>query len=215
MTNRKKYNLDIKIRLRTEKKLNVGGAYTIKSRAEVPFQRILLGDKEYLYIPGSTLKGVLRTSLIKIAGTLGFKNVSWRVSPESLAEADPHDIVIRLFGRPHDMKSKVFIDPIYLSSDTQTLTHVRIDDKFGVCEEGALYTVEYLPIGIEFETVVSGRGLDIEEARALFSAILEMRFERIGKAGIVDVKIIREESRIPRELAEDKFVKSILEEIGV
>ncbi|MEM2294107.1 MAG: RAMP superfamily CRISPR-associated protein [Nitrososphaerota archaeon] len=208
---KEKYNLKIKVRFVAEKKLNVGSAYPVKSKAELPFQRL----GAHYYIAGSTIKGVLRTSLIKIANLLGYKGVSWSVEPTALSSAH-NDIVVRLFGGPHDKESKVFVEPSYILHDTQVVRGIRIDDKTGIVEEGALFSIEYLPIGVEFETRIHGFDLDEEEARALFAAILEMNFERIGKSGVVSVKIVKGESEIPEELIEkDNVIKTILEAISI
>ena len=210
------YDVKIKLLLKTVKKLNVGSAYAVKTKADMPFQRIIINNKEYYYIPGSTIKGVLRTALIRIAGLLGYKGVSWKVDPDVISNMD--DVVIRLFGGPHDNPSKIIVEPVFIEVDKhrgRTLTHVKIDDKYGICEEGGLYTVEYLPIGVEFETTIRGIGLSLEEARALFASILELRFERIGKSGVLDVKIIKKDSKIPDDLLSDNIIKLIWEGIGI
>ena len=209
----KLYNMDIRLRFKSRKKLNVGGSYSVKSRADIPFQRITMGGITYFYIPGSTFKGVLRTALIKISGLLGYDIHSWRVNPDVLTELD--DIVVRLFGGPHDKPSKIYVKPAYIPCTSKTLTHVSIDDKLGISKKGALYTVEYIPIGIEFGTTIYARGISIEEARALYMAIAELRFERIGKAGILDVWIVRDESRIPGEIAQDEVIGMVLEVLGI
>lgn len=213
MTYDMSYNFCVCLKFRTEKKLNVGGAYAVKSRSDVPFQRITVNGESYFYIPGSTIKGVLRTALIKVAGLLGYGNIPWTVDPGILTTSRDN-IVSRIFGSPHDGRSKVYVEPAYITSDSKVITHIAIDDKSGICREGALYTVEYLPIGVEFKTKVYARGLDLDEARALFTAISELRFERIGKAGILDVMIVMRESRIPDELLKDDVIKLIVEVIG-
>jgi len=205
------YNIDLKIRIKIEKKLNIGSAYAIKTKADIPIQKILIGKKHYLYIPGTTLKGVLRTSLIKSANLLGYK-VNYHIDPNELISSD--DIVTRLFGAPHDKYSKVYVDPILIDNiETQVLTHISIDDKIGIVKEGSLFTVEYIPPGIEIETYIRGRKLSIEEARALFMSILELNYERIGKAGLINVRIIESDSNVPEEIIKDDIIKTIWEGI--
>ncbi|MEM3688110.1 MAG: RAMP superfamily CRISPR-associated protein [Nitrososphaeria archaeon] len=207
------FNVDIKIRFTTIKKLNVGSAYAIKTQAEVPIQKILLNDKQHVFIPASTIKGVLRTSLMKVANLLGYK-VAHFVDPERLSSIDG-DIVVNLFGGPHNKPSKVFVDPVIADVQTITLKHITIDDKIGVVKERALFSVEYIPLETRFETFIYGRGLTLEEVRALFTAILELNYERIGKCGLIDVKIIKSESKIQKELLEDEIIKNIWEGIGI
>lgn len=206
------FNIDIKIRLTTVKKLNIGSAYAVKTQADVPIQKILLHDKQYVFIPASTIKGVLRTSLMKVAKLLGYK-VAHFVDPERLLSVN--DIVVRLFGGPHNKPSKIFIDPIIAESQTIALKHITINDKTRVVKERALFSVEYIPPENQFETFIHGRGLTLEEVRALFTAILELNYERIGKCGLVDVKIVKLESKIQKELLDDEIVKNIWEGIGI
>lgn len=208
------FNIDIKIRLTTIKKLNIGSAYAVKTRADVPIQRILLHGKQHVFIPASTIKGVLRTSLMKVANLLGYK-VAHFVDPERLSSIDENDIVVKLFGGPHNKPSKVFVDPVIIDTQTITLKHTTINDKIRVVKERALFSVEYIPLKTQFETFIHGRGLTLEEVRALFTAILELNYERIGKCGLIDVKIVRSESKIQKELLEDEIIKSIWEGIGI
>lgn len=205
-----RYNLDIKVRFRTRRKLNVGGGQPIRSRADLGLKRIEVGGKKAVLIPGSTIKGVLRTSMIRVANLAGFGSASFRVEPGYLSDRD--DIVTRLFGGPHRSPSKVFVEPIYLEGvEENVLAHISIDDDTGTVKEGALFTSEYLPIGIRFETYIRARGLDRSEARALLFSILEMRYGRIGRSGVVDIEIAAEESVMPDELLDDPVIKVIWE----
>ncbi len=206
------FDMDIKIRFTTIKKLNIGSAYAVKTRAEVPIQKITINEKQYAYIPASTIKGILRTSLMKVANLLGHK-AAFFVDPERLSAAD--DIVVKLFGGPHNKPSKVFVDPIKINTQTIVLKHTTINDKIRIVKEGALFSVEYIPFEVQFETFIHGRGLNLEEARALFIAILELNYERIGKCGLVNVKIVRSESKVQKELLEDEIIKNIWEGIGI
>ena len=208
------YNLVVTIRLTTAKKLVIGsGGLTLASKADVSFLRIKMMDrKRVLFIPGSTLKGVLRTSLIRTAHLLGFENVNTSVYPgeESLS----NDVVTSLFGAPRKFKSKITVDSCTLKESTHLITHVRINDKSKTAKEGGLFTVEYLPIGSSFEVRIEGNDLSLDESRALFLSILELKYERIGKSGLVDVEIIKEKSQIPEDLKKDPVIMEILEGVG-
>jgi len=207
------FDVDIKIRFTTIKKLNIGSAYAVKTRAEVPIQKIIINEKQYAYIPASTIKGILRTSLMKVANLLSHKAVHF-VDPERLSSIED-DVVVKLFGAPHNKPSKVFVDPIKINTQTIVLKHTTINDKIRIVKEGALFSVEYIPFEAQFETFIYGRGLNLEEARALFAAILELNYERIGKCGLVDVKIVKSESKVQKELLEDEIIKNIWEGIGI
>jgi CRISPR/Cas system CMR subunit Cmr4 (Cas7 group RAMP superfamily) len=205
------YALKLSIKLTTSKKLTIGsGGLTLISKADVPFMKIKRADdKIALFIPGSTIKGVLRTSLIRTAHFLGFKDVNTSVYPGE--KVGSSDIVTSLFGWPGGSRGKIIVDSCMIEDTTQTITHVRINDKNKTAEEGALFSVEYLPIGSSFSIKIEGQNLSLEESRALFLSILELKYERVGKSGLVDVSIVESESKIPDELRKDPLIKEILE----
>jgi CRISPR/Cas system CSM-associated protein Csm3 (group 7 of RAMP superfamily) len=208
------YDIMLMLRFTTTKKLAVSsGGLTLISKADIPFIRIKIANgKTVPYIPGSTIKGVLRTSLTRTAHLLGFKNVNTSVYPDE--KVGSSDIVTSLFGGLSSPEGKITVDGCMIDESTNTITHVKINDKSRTAEEGGLFSVEYLPIGSAFNIRVEGRDLNLGESRALFLSILELRYERIGKSGLVDVLIIKSESKIPSELEEDPVIKEILEVIG-
>lgn len=179
----------IGLELITERKLNIGaGGIAPKIRADIPFTSIIdFNGSENIIIPGSTIKGVLRASLIKISNLLGYDHVTYTVNPDD--EMDD-DIVTRLFGKPNNkVQSKVSVSNAIVKVKTETLTHVKINDNTRTAERRGLFSVEYLPIGCIISLTIEARDLSVEEARALMAAIANLKYERIGKSGIVDVKI--------------------------
>ena len=211
------YNISLSLLFTTEKKVNISsGGLVLKTKSDVPFARVSVGNEgEKLFIPASTIKGLLRTSLIRVSNLLGYSSgVVDSVNPESL-RSSKDDIVTNIFGKP-GVRSKIKVSPAVLDNlDTYPLPHVKIDDKTRVTEEQGLFTVEYLPIGCNFKVKLVGNNLNVEEIRALMVAITEIKYERIGKAGIVNVKIVKNESNIPKEVAEDSIVSLVLGVIGV
>jgi len=204
------YALTLSIKLTTTKKLTIGsGGLTLISKADVPFIKIKRADNKIgLFIPGSTIKGVLRTSLIRTAHLLNFKDLNASVYPGE--KVGSSDIVTSLFGCPGGPKGKIIVDSCMIEDIAQTITHVRINDKNRTAEEGALFSVQYLPIGSSFNIKIKGENLSLEESRALFLSILELKYERVGKSGLVDVSIIESESKIPDELRKDPLIREIL-----
>lgn len=211
------YDIVLSLLFTTEKKLNISsGGLALKTKSDVPFARIIASNEgEKIFIPASTIKGLLRTSLIRVSNLLGYSSgVIDSVNPESL-RSSKDDVITSIFGKP-GTRSKIKISPAVLDNlDTYPLTHVKIDDKTKVAEEQGLFTVEYLPIGCNFKVKLIGNELSVEEIRALIAAITEIKYERIGKAGIVDVKIVKNESKIPKEVAEDSIVSLVLEAMSV
>lgn len=117
-------------------------------------------------------------------------------------------------GKPHNnIYSKVRVSNGILSSDKDTnysfvLSHVSINDITGIAEDNALYEREYVFYMSKFKFELDASSLTLEEARLLFFGLLEMRYQRIGRNGLVDIKI--KDAKIPDELKNDRVVAHIL-----
>jgi CRISPR/Cas system CSM-associated protein Csm3 (group 7 of RAMP superfamily) len=205
------YNLVLFLKLKTEKKLLVSsGTVGLAPHANKSFIRVIRNGKVNLMIPGSTVKGVLRTTLLRMAELLGYHSVEKSVYPSRLGASE--DIACKLFGKPHGFTSKVSVRSIYLPNCVERLTHVKIRDNNRIAEPEGLFTAEYLPIGTSFEVVMRGEDLTLEEAEALFVSIAGLKYERIGSAGVVDAVINLKKSMIPEELARrSRIIQYILE----
>ncbi|GIU72561.1 MAG: hypothetical protein KatS3mg003_2040 [Candidatus Nitrosocaldaceae archaeon] len=189
------------LEFKTAKKFSIGsGGLPIKTIADVTFPRLL--DRPF--IPATTIKGVLRTSMIRVAPLLGFE-VSSSVHPTKIKD----DRVTQLMGKPNK-NGKIRVYSAILDVDTFTLTHATINDKSRVAKEHALFTIEYIPKDIKFDIVIEANDLTLDEARLLFAGIAEMRYERIGKNGLMNIKISNN-STIPDDLRGDKVISNILE----
>ena len=206
------YNVTLSIGLEFQTNVNIGSSFPVKSRADVPVQKMIKSGKRYIFIPGSTLKGVLRSAMIKVAKLLGH-DVAPRVKPDKIMKSD--DIVTRVMGKPWSKESKIFIDPIYLDEDNIiVLPHITIDDKSGVSKEGSLFTMEYIPLGTRCSTNIYGYGLDMDESRLLFVSIAELNYTTIGKSGLIKAWINLDKSEIPDELRKDPIIMEVLEVLG-
>jgi CRISPR/Cas system CSM-associated protein Csm3 (group 7 of RAMP superfamily) len=208
------YNIKLTLRLRTEKKLLVSsGMADLSPHADICFMKTRYRGEVKLIIPGSTFKGVLRTSLVRTAELLGYQGVEKSVYPSRVG--GPEDLVCKIFGRPHGPASKVSVKSIYLPNTVQRLTHVKIKDSCRVAEQGGIFTAEYLPIGMDFDVVIRGEELTMEEAEALFVALANLRWERIGRAGIIDIGIDVRKSEIPEMLVKgSEIINHIVEVMG-
>lgn len=201
-------NLTLKLKLKTKKKLLVSSrAVELDPALDVPFVRLGEGEHTVPYMPGSTVKGVLRTTLIRIVDLLGHRVSVKSVEPSILAKTkSTNEVVISLFGAPQGPKGKLVFFPTVLDENPYRLTHVKIDDETKTAEHGGLYTAEYIPVGYDFVIDVKAVDLSFEEAEALFAAIAAMPYERIGKAGLVDVRIDTDGSKIPKELLDKSLI---------
>lgn len=205
-----RYNLSLTLKLTTRKKLLVSSrSGELDPSVDISFARTLIGDDAHLYIPGSTLKGVLRSTLIKLSGLLGHQ-VKRSIYPPELE--DSTDLVCSIFGRPHEGTSKVYVKPVFLEGVPHILTHVRIDDNTRMAEEGGLFKAEYLPIGYSFTAELEARDLSLPEAEALLLAVYGMNYERFGRHGLLSVKVDMKRSRVPNDVIErSEMAKLILE----
>ncbi len=127
-------------------------------------------DKDdYLYVPGSTIKGVLRESCEQAARMLG---IAVRDPHDEKAATDAFfgepDIVERIFGSRYQ-ESSIFFDNAKLSPDlkqffdekyrfmqTENRTQTRLSRKTGTVMDGALYTSEFGISQLRFDGEIHG-----------------------------------------------------------
>lgn len=150
-----------------------------------------------LYIPGSSVKGALRSAASRIAGhdiqpqqshTTAFK---FTTCNESLSKFMRECDVCNLFGKPGVVYPKVFFGDFECekSSKHHILTKVDIDDKSLTASEHALYSVEYISRQTIFKGEISYIRLTEKELELLLLAIAELRLDRLGRASAIDAKI--------------------------
>lgn len=161
--------------------------------ADVLHARKLVGNDFEIYIPGSSVKGALRSAASRIAEAYGFKSCG-EINPDRIREAHHKEgicDVCRLFGYP-GMK---FRSPLIVSDfttnkvQTVTLTRVTINDKTLTAEKGKLYTMEHVLPGTEFSGTVRLAENAKDLLPLLLLAIAELRTGRFGRRSIVDTKI--------------------------
>lgn len=196
------YYLTVVLKCKVVKKLHIGNA-AIKTIADLQLNRI--DDK--IIIPATTIKGVLRTCMIRIAPLFKYdiKNIS--IYPENIKD----DIITLLLGRPHGYRSKIIVEPVILNNvKSFILPHVTIDKQLMIAKDGGLFNVEYIAAETEFNIKLRGTRLTIDEARLLFLAIKEMNYERIGKGGMMEVNIDMDKSNIPEDIKNDEIIREVL-----
>jgi len=183
-----------KLRLRAVTLLTVGWGIPDVLGADVVHARKLRveGGKraEVLYIPGSSVKGALRTAASRVAAAYGFTSCG-QVKPELIAKAHaggPCD-VCRLFGYPGDdpsAASRVWVSDFNPVGEPRTVTVVRVglDDRTLTAREGVLYSMEHLLPGSEFEGEVRVDDSARDLVPLLLLAIAELRTGRFGRRSI-------------------------------
>lgn len=160
---------------------------------------------DYLYIPGSTLKGALRERCEQLAGQFGLPTASPHI--EVWREAHPdRDIVTQTFGSRFYPGRLAFDDALMVKESralfehnvealrsrfkawqTEKRTQVSISRLTGAANSGMLYTSEYGVRALSFEGKIMGAltGVPLEETPAgTFSLLLLvtglLSLDRIG-----------------------------------
>ena len=202
-----------KLRLRAATLLTVGWGVPDVLGADIVHVRKLRveggGASEALYIPGSSVKGALRTAASRVAAAYGFTSCG-ETRPELIAKAHaggPCD-VCRLFGYPGDdpsAASRVWVSDFNLVGEPRTVTVVRVglDDRTLTAREGVLYSMEHLLPGSEFEGEVRVDDSARDLVPLLLLAIAELRTGRFGRRSIVDAKV--EDGGVLDSAVEDRW----------
>lgn len=154
-------------------------------------RKIVRGDF-VIYIPGSSVKGALRSAASKIAEAYGF-SCCGEINPDRIKESHKGGIcdVCRLFGYPGMEFRSPLIVTDFMADKVQTvaLTRVTINDKTNTAEEHKLYTMEHVLPGVEFKGTIKLMKKAKDLLPLLLLAIAELRTGRFGRRSVVDAKI--------------------------
>jgi len=161
---------------------------------------------EKVILPSSTLKGVLRKSFIKVSKFLDEPTCEsldvkeMETKHNELRKAGKTCITCEVFGGP-GIEGMLMVEPLVLEEGVSRLmdfTHVSIDDRYGRAARGRLFTVEYIIPNSNLTTNIHLKlPDDMEKAthylRLLLLALANLRYERIGRGGLVDVHLTEAE----------------------
>jgi len=168
--------------------------------------RIYWGDELKIMIPGSTIKGILRQISSRIAYMHNLKTCK-SIEPEEMVKIKNCSIC-DMFGMPNK-PSKIIVSNAVCDSEIIPLiqTRIRINKSKGKTEEGALFTMERLPKGLEFEFKIYFKDLSEKQLELLVHALSEMRYHNFGASGgRVYIKV----EKFPSQLETD-IIKNLLE----
>lgn len=157
------------VRLETKEPLLIKSGDSVVSGPDMTFVRTHRGGSDEPFIPGSSLKGTLRSHAERIARTLKEKSVcgvfrgadvkgcSWRMNGSGTrGDYRASCPACRLFGNTH-WKGRFRIGDAYLVEDDRDVEPelrdgVGIDRVSGGASRGAKFDLEVVPAGVEFRT---------------------------------------------------------------
>lgn len=149
-------------------------------------------DTQEIRIPGTTIKGLIRTSATRIAQLLGM-TACGEINPSKISEKhQDHKLcdVCRIFGSPgYPSKVEVSNAKMIYPTEPFLLTRISIDEKTGTKVEGALFTMEVLPPSSVFKCTIDAHNLDRREAMLLLTSIFNLKFIPFGRGSLVDVEV--------------------------
>jgi len=181
----------IRVSLRNISLLTIGSAYPRLGVADICVVRA--GNS--VFIPGSSIKGVLRTSANRASRRMNFTSCG-EVRPDRIAEAHRkmgrRCDVCDLFGfpgSPPDSSSKVIVGDMKPRWDVRTIVIGRtaIDPRKGKALEGSLREVEAIPPCTIFEGEILLLSDELKHLMILLGALDEMRYMSFGRSSMVDV----------------------------
>lgn len=155
------------------------------------------------YVPGSSLKGRVRTEAERIARQKGM-NVCKPPDVKNMCgslKRNPDDFCIccRIFGTAGDISvaSKVKFRDAYPMSKVETLLEragIAIDRDKGSVARGALYTIQAVPAGVHFSLEIVCENMSEDELRLLKAALKSVEDSALGGSstrgfGKVKIKI--------------------------
>ncbi len=149
------------------------------------------------YLPGSSIKGMLRINAQRIAWLLGLTSCGQKL-PEKIKEKHTEGIcnICKLFGCP-DNTSKVQISdalPFIEDVPTTVFTGIRLNLKSHTTDQGALFQYEAFCKDISLKGTIHFQNLDDREIKLILLALKELNWSGIGhQSGLISVKIINTE----------------------
>ncbi|AWR98665.1 RAMP superfamily CRISPR-associated protein [Metallosphaera hakonensis] len=205
--------MKFKIWIKNLSSLTVGGS-TDLGEVDVPMNR--------MGFPASSVKGAMRTALHRAVKEWGEEMKEYNLRLTSCGEIDPDFMkrahrgkpcdVCNLFGTPSSSvegRSRVRIYQVEVPNEVHKLTRVSIDRKTRTKREGALFSQEvYKPKEVfQFE-------IELEDPRdhdltMVLLSLLYMRYFRVGRGGMIDVKVEN-----PCSNGCDEFTKKLAERLG-
>lgn len=175
-----------------EELMTVDIVFSRKKVAKITKEKIEYED--VLYVPGSTLKGVLRTSACRVASILGYTCCN-EVEPSRI-ETKHRDMnkichVCELFGYPGGPKSLIRVGDGEIEKEyVDYTTRLAVDDAMGVGRDGALFTSETIVGNGSITFPIWILRDDIWIQRLILMSLVELVYNGIGRGSGIGLKIM-------------------------
>ena len=153
---------------------------------------VLKDPKGIPYIPGSSIKGKVRSEAERIGKSLGYKictppAIETMCGTRARSEEDLC-IACKIFGTASmrggvSRASKVKFRDAYPTSTIEaslTRTGIAIDRETGSVRTGALYTIEAVPAGTKFSLEIIAENMSDEEIKLLKAALKSVEDSSLG-----------------------------------
>jgi len=167
----------IRVKAKTLNSLTVGGGTSIGS-VDVSFNE--------LGIPGSSIKGAMRTAISKAIEEGEVKDYTscGEIEPSKMKDCD----VCRVFGYPSH-EGIVNVHGVKITPQA-VLTRVAIDDKTLKAMEKSLFKQEVVKPNTEFEFIVEVKdNASCKEIKLVLLSLFYLRLWRLGRGGMIDLKV--------------------------
>ena len=167
----------IKVKAKALSSLTVGGNTSIGS-VDIAFNE--------LGIPGSSIKGAMRTAISKAIEEGEVKDYTscGEIEPSKMKDCD----VCRVFGKPNQ-EGVVNVHGVLVTPNA-VLTRVSIDDGNLKAKEGSLFKQEVVKPNTEFEFEVEVKdSASCKEIRLVLLSLFYLRLWRLGRGGMIDLKV--------------------------
>lgn len=193
--------MEFKVLIKNLTSLTIGGGSTIGA-VDIPLNPMVL--------PPSTIKGVLRTAIHNYLPE-GYTSCG-KIEPSKIKEAHEKNgvcDVCKLFGYPDYKDSGCFTVTVRIPEIVRgKITRVEINDRTQRSEEGHLFTQEVIAPNTEFEVTIYFRdSCGDRMLKLLLYSLLALRFWRMGRNAMVDVKLKED---ICQKVKCDEEMKSIV-----
>ncbi|QPG48915.1 hypothetical protein HFC64_02205 [Saccharolobus solfataricus] len=196
--------IPIKVSMRNLSSLTIAGGSTISS-IDIPLNP--------LGVPPSTIKGTMRTAVHNLLPN-GYTSCG-EVEPESIREAHKNGVcdVCKLFGYPDSLTGCFTIEVSKTDYRTSYITRVSIDDKTQRAKEGSLFTQQIILPNSDISFTVYYNCNDERLFKLLLYSILDLRYWRLGRNTMIDVKVNNVEE-ICKSVKCDEEINGILNQLS-